>query len=262
VEGLLQRADRTGDEHVALARDVPGLARDLRRAAVQPGGVVLQAEGGEAEVEQYFLVKENALDYQYGGKKVSYEEFMEIYEKSTLRMELINGEIYLLASPSMGHQQILGGLYLGFTNYFKGKKCRVFLAPFDVHFRKKDINEPDVMQPDVLVACDVEGNVNKKGKYMGTPTLVVEILSDSTRSKDMITKLDTYRLSGVKEYWVIDQKQEQILIYEFENCEIGRFQAYGKADAAKSLVFAGLSVNVKELFSELSSFSNESKREV
>jgi Uma2 family endonuclease len=135
-------------------------------------------------------------------------------------------------------------------------------GPFDVHFRKKDINEPDVMQPDVLIACDVEGNVNGKGKYMGTPTLVVEILSDSTRSKDMITKLDTYRLSGVKEYWVIDQKQEQILIYEFENCEIGRFQAYGKADAAQSLVFAGLSVNVKELFSELSSFSNESKREV
>ncbi|MDD3363630.1 MAG: type II toxin-antitoxin system prevent-host-death family antitoxin, partial [Syntrophomonas sp.] len=42
------------------------------------------------DIERYFLVKENALDYQYGGKKVSYEEFMEIYEKSELRMEYIN----------------------------------------------------------------------------------------------------------------------------------------------------------------------------
>lgn len=200
------------------------------------------------DIERYFTVKENALDYQYGGKKVSYEEFMEIYEKSTLRMELINGEIYLLASPSIVHQEILGGLYLIFHEYFKGKKCRVFLAPFDVHFRKKDLKEPDVMQPDVLVACDVEGNINAKGKYMGTPTLVVEILSESTRSKDMIDKLNTYRLSGVQEYWIIDPKQEKIMIYEFDNCEIDRFQVYGKEDAVQSIVFAGLSADARELF--------------
>lgn len=204
------------------------------------------------DIEQYFLVRENALDYQYGGKKVSYEEFMEIYEKSTLRMELINGEIYLLSSPNIGHQEILGGLHLKFNEYFKGKKCRVFLAPFDVHFRKKDINVPDVMQPDVLVACDVEGNVNEKGKYMGTPALVVEILSDSTRSKDMIDKLNTYRLSGVKEYWIIDPKQEQIMIYEFEGYEIDRFQTYGKGQLAQSFVFTGLSGDVSELFGSIS----------
>ena len=206
------------------------------------------------DIERYFLVKENALDYQYGGKKVSYEEFMEIYEKSTLRMELINGEIYLLSSPNVGHQEILGGLYLIFNEYFKGRKCKVFLAPFDVHFRKKDLKEPDVMQPDVLVACDVEGNINIKGKYMGTPTLVVEILSNSTRSKDMITKLDTYRLSGVEEYWVIDPKQEQILIYGFKSHEIDKLQAFGKEDIAQSLVFTGLSADVKDLFNEISSY--------
>lgn len=204
------------------------------------------------DIEQYFLVKEKALDYQYGGKKVSYEEFMEIYEKSTLRMELINGEIYLLSSPNIGHQEILGGLHLIFSEYFKAKKCRVFLAPFDVHFRKKDIKEPDVMQPDVLVACDVEGNVNGKGKYMGTPTLVVEILSDSTRSKDMIDKLNTYRLSGVKEYWIIDPRQEQILVYGFDGYEIDRFQTSEKGDIAQSLVFTGLSVDIKELFNRIS----------
>jgi prevent-host-death family protein len=204
------------------------------------------------DIERYFTVKENALDYQYGGKKVSYEEFMEIYEKSTLRMELINGEIYLLASPSVGHQELIGGLHLRFHEYFKGKKCKVFLAPFDVHFFKKDLNEPDVMQPDVLVACDVEGNVNEKGRYMGTPTLVVEILSGSTRNKDMIDKLNTYMLSGVKEYWIVDPKQEQIMIYDFESCGIDQVQTFGKGQIAQSLVFPGLSVDVTELFNEIS----------
>jgi len=203
------------------------------------------------DIEQYFTVRENALDYQYGGKKVSYEEFMEIYEKSTLRMELINGEIYLLASPSIGHQELLGRLHLIFNEYFKGKKCRVFLAPFDVHFKKKDFNEPDVMQPDLLVVCDLEHNVTEKGKYMGTPTLVIEILSDSTRSKDMIDKLNTYRLSGVQEYWIIDQKQENIMVYGFVDYEIEKYKTFEKGDLAQSWVFNGLSADITGLFDEL-----------
>jgi prevent-host-death family protein len=203
------------------------------------------------DIEQYFTVRENALDYQYGGKKVSYEEFMEIYEKSTLRMEFINGEIYLLGSPSIGHQEILGRLYLIFTEFFKEKKCRVFLAPFDVHFKKKDLKEPDVMQPDLLVACDLENNVTEKGRYMGTPALVIEILSDSTRSKDMIDKLNTYRLSGVKEYWIIDQKQQNIMVYDFDNYEIDKYKTFEKGAVAQSQVFDGLTVDVTSLFVDL-----------
>ncbi len=203
------------------------------------------------DIEQYFKVRENALDYQYRGKKVSYEEFMVINEKSTLRMEFINGEIYLLESPNMGHQEILGRLHLIFSEYFKGKKCRVFLAPFDVHFKKKDIKDPDVMQPDVLVACDLENNVTGKGRYMGTPTLVIEILSEITRSKDMIEKLNTYMMSGVKEYWLIDTKQEKIIIYEFEDYGIGRFDAIEKGKTARSYIFNGLSADVEGLFNEL-----------
>ncbi len=203
------------------------------------------------DIEQYFIVREKTLDYQYGGKKVSYEEFMEIYEKSTLRMELINGEIYLLASPSIGHQEILGRLHLFFNEYFKSKKCRVFLAPFDVHFRKKEIKEPDVMQPDLLVACDIENNVTDKGRYMGTPTLVIEILSDGTRTKDMIDKLNTYRLSGVREYWIVDQKQENVMVYGFDNYEIDKYKTYERGDVAKSLVFNGLSADIESLFNDL-----------
>jgi len=204
------------------------------------------------DIGQYFLMKEKALDYKYGGKKVSYEEFMEIYEKSDLRMEFINGEIYLLSSPNINHQRILGRLHLAFNEYFKDKKCEVFLAPFDVHFRKKDIKEPDVMQSDLLVACDVEGNINEKGKYMGTPSLVIEILSDSTRSKDMVEKLNTYMLSGVKEYWIIDQKQEQIILYTFKDFEIDMCKFSKKGDIAQSFIFDGLAIDVSGLFSNLS----------
>jgi len=203
------------------------------------------------DIEQYFTVKENALDYQYGGKKVSFEEFAEISGKSTLRMELINGEIHIMTSPNIGHQEILGRLYLIFSEYFKGKKCRVFLAPFAVVFKKKDLKEPDVLQPDLLVACDLEGNVSEKKRYTGIPTLVIEILSESTRSKDMVDKLNTFMLSGVKEYWIIDTRQEVIMIYDFIDNGIDVLKAYEKGAAARSIEFKGLSADVEGLFADL-----------
>lgn len=203
------------------------------------------------DIEQYFTVRENALDYQWGGKKVSYEEFLEISEKSTLRMELINGEIYLLASPDISHQEILGRLYLLFSEYFKGKKCKVFLAPFDVTFKKKDLKEPDVMQPDILVACDLENNVTIKRRYKGTPTLTLEILSGITRNKDMVDKLNTYMLSGVKEYWIIDTRQESIMIYSFDEYGIDKCKTFEKGEKALSYIFSGLSADVQAIFSDL-----------
>ncbi len=202
------------------------------------------------EIEQYYTVKEKALDYQYGGKKVSYKEFMEIYEKSELRMEYINGEIVLLASPDTFHQDISGNLHIHLRRYLKDRECKVFYAPFDVHFYKKELETPDVMQPDLLIACDLEDTVNDKGRYMGTPTLCIEILSKSTRSKDMVDKLNTYMLSGVKEFWIVDPKKQSVLVYGFKDYEIDEYITYRLDDTLESYIFDGLDIKVNEIFEE------------
>ncbi len=200
------------------------------------------------EIERYFTVKENALDYQYGGKKVSYEEFMEIYDHSELRMEFINGEIVILGSPSTFHQDISGNLYAFLRTYLKGKKCKVFYAPFDVHFYKKGLKTPDVMQPDLLIACDTEATINEKDRYMGTPTLCIEILSKSTKSKDMVDKLNTYMMSGVREFWVVDPKKLTILVYGFKDCEIDEFVSYKLEDTLVSYFFEGMEIALESVF--------------
>jgi len=203
-----------------------------------------------SDYDRYYLMqlRERALDYQHEGKKVSYEEFMDIYEKSELRMEFIDGEIYLLASPSVTHQEILGNLNDIFRQFLKGKKCKVFFAPFDVHFFKPEIKDPDVCQPDLLITCDAEDKVNEKGRYMGTPALVAEILSQSTRTKDMVKKLNTYMLSGVKEFWVVDPKQKTIMIYVFKDLQIDSSETYKNDEAAVSRAFDGLVAPLAEVF--------------
>lgn len=72
----------------------------------------------------------------------------------------------------------------------KGKDCEPLTAPFDVTlFKEGKAKNINVVQPDILVICDRE-KIDKNGKYQGIPALVVEVLSESTRSRDMIKKLD------------------------------------------------------------------------
>lgn len=76
-------------------------------------------------------------------------------------------------------------------------------------------------------------------------------LSDSTRSKDMIDKLDTYRLRGVREYWLVDYKQINILVYGLDNFEIDNDMIFETEEAARSFEFSGLTADIDRLFSDL-----------
>jgi Uma2 family endonuclease len=134
-------------------------------------------------------------------KRISYEEYMALIDSSDQRYELIDGEIYLLASPSFKHQIVVNEIAWHLYNYFRGKPCRSLTAPFDVRlfgFATKFEEDPNVVQPDVVVICDLD-KVNESNKYEGIPTLVVEVLSPSTKGKDMVTKFNLYMKSGILE---------------------------------------------------------------
>lgn len=204
-----------------------------------------------SDIEKYYTVRENAVNYDYNKKTVSYEEFMEIYSKSNARMEFLNGEIYIMSTPDIDHQRMLGNLHMIFKEFFKDKKCEPFMAPFDVHFKKKDIKDPDVLQPDLIVLCDLENNINEKRRYTGTPSLTLEILSSSTRSRDMVYKLNTFMTSGVSEYWIVDIENQWITIYTFTDYQIAQMNVYRNDEIARSIHFKGLEANVESLFENM-----------
>lgn len=187
-----------------------------------------------------------AYDYKNEGQKMSYEEFIEMYENTEDRYEYIDGIAYLLASPRTTHQRILGNLYLLFRLWFKGKKCVSYLSPFDVTLKKSEQNI-NVVQPDLLVVCDDESK-NEKDKYTGIPTLVVEILSISTSRMELVRKLNLYMQTGVSEYWIINYIKKEVLIYLFKDGDIADTGVFVKNDTASSFVFEGLTAKLEEIF--------------
>jgi len=192
-------------------------------------------------------VREKAETYGYGGRKATYEEFLELTKDSEERYEYIDGEIYLLASPKTKHQQALTELFGIFYNWFQGKKCSPFVAPYDItlHRNPENIN---VVQPDIMVICDLEEKLNENDYYMGVPALVVEILSEGTRGKDLIKKLDLYMSCGVGEYWVVNPLNQEIAVYRFADQDIADNITFRRGETAQSFIFEGLTAELSRIF--------------
>ena len=129
--------------------------------------------------------------------------------------ELIDGVIYNMASPALRHQSISGAIYRQLWNYVDahGGNCLPFIAPTDVRL---DRDERTMVVPDVFVICQPDDDRIDNDKYInGAPDLIIEVLSPSTRRKDMFTKLHKYEAAGVREYWIVDPKKEKVIVYLF-----------------------------------------------
>ena len=153
--------------------------------------------------------------FQYAA--VSKEKLHTVEEYYALpddvRVELIDGVFYDMAAPSRTHQMILGDLYLQFRECAdrRDHTCAVFFAPSDVRL---DRDNYTMVQPDLYVVCP-ESDL-RSVCFEGAPDLCLEILSPSTRMKDMILKLHKYHRAGVREYWIVDPKHRTVTVHFFD----------------------------------------------
>lgn len=130
------------------------------------------------------------------------------------RAELIDGQIYYLATPSRTHQRLLFSLSRKIADYIDAHQgtCEVDIAPFAVFLNNDDIN---YVEPDISVICD-PSKLDEKGCH-GAPDWIIEIVSPGSKQMDYYKKLFKYRTAGVREYWVVDPDKNIITVYNFES---------------------------------------------
>jgi len=157
------------------------------------------------------MVKEEVVDYCSKGQgDYTLDDYYAIPDER--RVELIDGVIYDMGAPTYRHQAMLGELYLQFRACIDKHRgsCRVVLSPCDVQL---DNDNKTMVQPDLFIICR-NFDINMK-HFTGAPDLVVEIISPSTRSKDMLLKSYKYGKAGVREYWLVDPEEEEVIVYDF-----------------------------------------------
>lgn len=135
----------------------------------------------------------------------------EIYLKDELirqiKHEYVDGQVFAMAGASPNHGRISGNVFGEFRAHLKNQPCEPFAADMKVK-----TSTGSYRYPDVLVLCD--NDFINEGYVTQTPTIIVEVLSRSTRKIDERDKLMEYiNIATLKEYVIIEQDIVDVTVY-------------------------------------------------
>ena len=165
------------------------------------------------------------------------------------QIEIIEGHIYNMSSPSAIHQRLSMILSAEIYNYIKsnGGSCEVFTAPFDVVLtNESDINNSTtVVIPDISVICDKSKITSKCCN--GAPDMIIEIVSPSNASNDYVRKLYEYEKYGVREYWIVNPIERNIFVYTLNDNNYGAPKFYTFNDKVKVNIYDNLTIDFNSI---------------
>ena len=183
-------------------------------------------------------------------KKLTYADFL-LFPDDGKRHELIDGVHYVTPSPRIPHQVLVGRLFVALANFLSGHRRlgRVFLSPVDVV-----MSDHDVVVPDLIFVADEQRTTVTEANVQGTPVLVVEVLSPSTRRRDEGIKRKLFDQKGAREYWLVDPENCRVSIYR--RAADGSFPIVSTLSAAadeqiETPLLPGFELSVSELFAEI-----------
>src|SRR5579883_593429 len=178
-------------------------------------------------------------------KAWTYADLLDIPEDISKRYEIIDGELYVSPSPRLPHQRNL----IRLADFLRpaeeaGKGVR-YTGPVDVV-----LDEGNVFVPDLVFISTERLAIAQETHIQGAPDLVVEVLSPSTKHRDLGVKLETYARHGVRFYWVVDTYSRSIQVFELQ--EQGGFaepRLLEGDDLLSCPLFPELTIRTAELFS-------------
>ena len=166
------------------------------------------------------------------------------------RYQLINGALIEMSGASDAHQVFLmwlcSGLLLQVDDLGIGE---IRIPPYDVH-----IDQFNTYQPDLLFVSNARRNIfNPDGRGItGSPDVVVEILSDSTRRRDLNDKLPVYAANGVREVWIVDLEATTLTVHTGDGPAIAPVRVFDASDTLMSDVMPGVALDLGPIFNRAS----------
>ncbi|WP_297417465.1 Uma2 family endonuclease [Clostridium sp.] len=189
------------------------------------------------------LVAINAID----NKIYTYDDYLKFSDDKPV--EIIDGRVSAMSpAPSRIHQKIILKLSTSIETYIQSNngECEVYPAPFDVILKADDENinnSKNIVQPDISVVCD-KNKLNDKG-CIGSPDMIIEVVSPFNPSNDYIKKLSLYEKFKVREYWIVNPMEENILVYTLTNNDYAAPKVYSFDDKIKVNIYTDLYINFK-----------------
>lgn len=181
-------------------------------------------------------------------KKLTYQEYreMEFDEDDNFQYELLNGIPMRKASPTIQHQRIVRKIAFAFEKFLEQNSIgEVFFAPLDVVLNEHNAPQPDVffVSKDKKYILDQEEQV-----VIGTPDIIIEILSPGSVKKDRITKKKIYERCKVPEFWIVDPSYRNVEIYKLTEDVYELADFIEESGVVKSTVLEGFELSLDKIF--------------
>ncbi len=139
---------------------------------------------------------------------ISEQEYLEQEREATEKHEYFQGEIFAMSGASEEHNIISMNCSVVLGTKLKGKKCR----PYGSDMRMNIPENTLYTYPDLSVYCNEIETLDDKRDTAKNPTVIIEILSKSTRNYDLGQKFALYReIPTLKDYILIDSEKVKVI---------------------------------------------------
>lgn len=173
---------------------------------------------------------------------LTYDDLVDLPDDGR-RYELLEGELAVSPAPARGHQKAAGRIYAELLRAEDAGWGEVYVAPFEVYF-----DEQNAVQPDVLFVRRERLQIVTEARVEGPPDLVVEVLSPSTRRRDIRVKMQIYARFGVPYYWLVDAGARTVQPYELTAERYTAQPLLHPGDTLSCPLFPGIALDVATLF--------------
>lgn len=166
---------------------------------------------------------------------VTLAEFETMEKQEGWNYELIDGVVMMSPRPAVGHQRIMGLLYMELFTALQSKNCEPFLE-IDLTL------DGNHFVPDILIDCNNLEDTDKRSER--PPIIIVEIVSPTSTSRDYFTKRLKYEQLGIQEYWIVSPEDKCIMVISFAT---GTQEMYCTG-TVQSAIMPELKINLNKIF--------------
>ena len=188
-------------------------------------------------------IKEPAISYSK--KKYTIAEYLELENTATQKHEYYQGEIFAMSGAKMPHNRIVANTIIALGKKLAGKPCKPYGSDQRIHIEKNTL----FTYPDISIICGKPITLNNDEWNVLNPTVIIEVLSPSTKNYDRGEKFKLYRdIATLKEYILIDSETigiEAFFINKNQTWELNEFKKNNEILYLNSLQ---LFLEVKEIY--------------
>ena len=181
----------------------------------------------------------------YNKRKYTIQEYLEREKAAERKSEYYQGEIFAMSGASNRHNIIFSNLFGDLAYRLKGRPCQPYGSDMRIHIPENTL----FTYPDISIIC---GDIQPSPEDVDTaiePSVLIEILSPSTRNYDRGGKFKLYRdIPSLREYILVDSEAVGIEVFRIDPHSHWTLEEYKTMDDTLVIQTIGISISLQDIY--------------